>query len=211
MSFPREHGGEGEGETAQPAATSRCTEVCDKGKEPRSCSKICLVKVYPKTRPDKATKVYAILDNQSNRSLARSKFFNLFQIRGSDSPYTLRTCAGVTETSGRRATGFMAESLDGSVMLPTLIECNHMPDDRLEIPTPVAAQHHIHLKSIAHRIPLPHLDPEAQILLLQRAPQWSSQRPLCPTTRPWLGCYRRRLLGLSPQASDCHFLPDQCA
>ncbi|KAJ8349415.1 hypothetical protein SKAU_G00245450 [Synaphobranchus kaupii] len=49
-------------------------------------------------------------------------------------------------------------------MLPTLIECNHMPDDRSEIPTPVAAQHHTHLKSIAHKIP--QLDPEAQILLL---------------------------------------------
>lgn len=59
----------------------------------------------------------------------------------------------------------MAESLDGttSLMLPTLIECNHMPDDQLEIPTPSAAQHHT-LKSIAHRIP--YLDPEAQILLL---------------------------------------------
>lgn len=113
-------------------------EVCGVGKEPRSCSKICLVKIYPKARPDKVTKVYAILDDQSSRSLARSEFFNLFQISGSDSPYTLRTCAGVTETPGRRATGFMVESLDGttSVMLPTLIECNHMPDDRSEISTP---------------------------------------------------------------------------
>lgn len=51
-------------------------------------------------------------------------------------------------------------------MLPTLIECNHMPDDRSEIPTPAVAQHQPHLKSIAHRIPP--LDPEAQILLLLR-------------------------------------------
>lgn len=98
--------------------------------------------------------------------MARSEFFDLFQIKGSDSPYTLRTCAGVMETSGRRATGFIAESLDKktSVMLPTLIECNHMPDDRTEIPIPKVAQHHSHLKSIAHLIP--HLDPEAQILIL---------------------------------------------
>lgn len=161
-----EHGGEGEEEAPQSAVTSRCTEVCDSGKEPRSCSKICLVRVYPKARQDKAIKVYAILDEQSNKSLARSEFFDLFQIKGLDSPYTLRTCAGTTETSGRRATGFMVESLDGTtrLMLPTLIECNHMPDDRSEIPTPAAAQHHAHLKSIAYKIP--HLDPEAQILLL---------------------------------------------
>lgn len=60
----------------------------------------------------------------------------------------------------------MVESLDGTtkVMLPTLLECNHMPDDCSEIPTPAAVQHHAHLKSIACKIP--HLDPEAQILLL---------------------------------------------
>ena len=160
-----EHGGESGEEAAQPV-TSKCTEVCGRGQSLRSCAKICLAKVYPKAHPDRATKVYIVLDDQSNRSLARSEFFDLFQIRGADSPYTLRTCAGVTETSGRRATGFLAKSLDGktSVALPTLIECNHMPNDRSEIPTPEAAQHHSHLKSIAHRIPV--LDPEAQILIL---------------------------------------------
>ncbi|KAI3358292.1 hypothetical protein L3Q82_014670, partial [Scortum barcoo] len=163
---PSQYGGESEEKVPEPAVTSKCTEVCGRGQSLWSCSKICLVKVYPKTLPDKATNVYILLDDQSNRSLARSEFFDLFQIKGTDSPYTLRTCAGVTETSGRRATGFVAESLDGktSVMLPTLIECNHMPDDRTEIPTPEVAQHHSHLKSIAHMIP--RLDPEAQILIL---------------------------------------------
>lgn len=50
------------------------------------------------------------------------------------------------------------------VKLPTLIECNNMPCDRAEIPTPDAAQWHTHLKPIGHCIPP--LDPEAQILLL---------------------------------------------
>ncbi|XP_061908363.1 uncharacterized protein LOC133653277 isoform X1 [Entelurus aequoreus] len=163
---PSQYGGESEEKAPGPAVTSKCTEVCGKGQSLRSCSKICLVKVYPKTHPDRATNVYILLDDQSNRSLARSEFFDLFQIKGSDSPYTLRTCAGVSETSGRRATGFIAESLDGktSVVLPTLIECNHMPDDRSEIPTPEVARHHNHLRSIAHMIP--RLDPEAQILIL---------------------------------------------
>lgn len=77
-----EHGGEGVGEAPQSAVTSRCTEVCDRGKEPRSCSKICLGRVYPNAHQDKAIKVYVILDDQSNKSLARSEFFNLFQIKG---------------------------------------------------------------------------------------------------------------------------------
>ena len=39
-----------------------------------------------------------------------------------------------------------------------------MPDDRSELLTPEAAEHHSHLKPIAHMIP--ELDPDAQILLL---------------------------------------------
>lgn len=161
-----DHGGEGEKDTPQPAITSKCTEVCGYGECSRSCSKICLAKVYPEGHPEGAIKLYVILDDQSNRSLARTKFFDLLHVKGENSTYTLRTCAGVTETAGRRATGFIIESLDGvmKVKLPTLIECNNMPDDRAEIPTPDAARWHTHLKPIANCIPP--LDPEAQILLL---------------------------------------------
>ena len=51
---------------------------------------------------------------------------------------------------GRRATGYVVESLDGTVHipLPSLIECNDSPTNREEIPTPSAALHHPHLKSI---------------------------------------------------------------
>ena len=70
-------------------------------------------------------------------------------------PYTLRTCDGVTETVGRRATGFQAQSLDGKtqVFLPTLMECDYKPDDRSEIPSPEVAYLFPHLKSLAHDIP----------------------------------------------------------
>ncbi|XP_026005436.1 uncharacterized protein LOC113010547 [Astatotilapia calliptera] len=160
-----EHGGE-EDEAASPDIISKCTEVCGIANNSRSCSKICLIKVHPRGQPERSIKVYAVLDDQSNRSLARSKFFDLFGLKGSDSPYTLRTCAGVTELSGRRGVGFVAQPLDGrlSIPLPTLIECSHIPDDRSEIPTPDVVKHHPHLKSITHLIP--ELDPNAQILLL---------------------------------------------
>ena len=102
-----EHGREGEGKIPQPLVDCKCTEVCSVAKEPRSYSKICLMRIYPKAHPDKVNKVYAFLDDQSNRSLARSKFFNLFQISGSDSPYTLRTCAGVAEASRQRKCGLV--------------------------------------------------------------------------------------------------------
>ncbi len=74
----------------------------------RSCSKICLVKVFPAGRRDKAVKLYAILDEQSNRSLVRSQFFEVFSDQSPSAPYILRTCAGVKESVGRRASGYEA-------------------------------------------------------------------------------------------------------
>lgn len=160
-----EHGGEPD--NAQPdEITSKCTQVCGENEADRSCSKICLVKVYPVGCPDKAVPLYAIHEEQSNRSLVRPEFFELFNDCGPSSPYSLRTCAGVKETMGRRATGYIVEALDGTVQtpLPSLIECKNIPNDRDEIPTPNAAMHHSHLKSVAHLIP--DLDSNAQILML---------------------------------------------
>lgn len=59
----------------------------------------------------------------------------------------------------------MVEAIDGkmSFPLPTLIECNIIPNNREEIPTPEVAQHHHHLRSIASDIPP--LDANADILL----------------------------------------------
>lgn len=58
------------------------------------------------------------------------------------------------------------EFLDGATKLspPMLIECNNIPEDRDEIPTPEITQYHSHLKPITQCIPP--LNPEAEILLL---------------------------------------------
>ncbi|KAK3544553.1 hypothetical protein QTP86_016535, partial [Hemibagrus guttatus] len=45
-----------------------------------------------------------------------------------------------------------------------LIECNEIPNDRSEIPSPSAVLRYPHLKSVAHLIP--DIDPDAHILLL---------------------------------------------
>ncbi|XP_028991510.1 uncharacterized protein LOC114846700 isoform X1 [Betta splendens] len=163
-STAQEDGGEGEEQTD--AINTSCTEVCGPGQWNRSCSKICLTKIYPKGAQDKAIKAYVILDDQSNRSLARSEFFELFNIESSPCFYYLKTCSGVTETSGRKAEGFQIESLDGKVVicLPPLLECNDILNNRSEIPTPSAIMHQPHLRDIAKHVP--DLDPDAKILLL---------------------------------------------
>ncbi|KAI7808136.1 hypothetical protein IRJ41_016509 [Triplophysa rosa] len=141
-------------------------QVCGTGNISWSCSKICLAKLYPKGQPDKAIKAYVILDDRSNRSLTRSSLFELFNIERKPYSYYLKTCSGIVETYGRRAEDFVVESLDGTIMipLPPLIECNDIPNNRCEIPTPNAARHHPHLVKVAEHIP--EVDPTAEILLL---------------------------------------------
>lgn len=153
-------------EVSSPIVTSKCTEICGGDPNPRSCSKICLVKVFHADRPSKSHRVYAVLDDQSNRSLVKSEFFSLLDIDSVASPYTLKTCSGTVETSGRKATNVIVESLDGKtkVTLPTLLECNYLPDDRSEIPTPEYTQYFPHLQPVADKIPP--LDDSAPILLL---------------------------------------------
>lgn len=159
-----EHSGE---EKSVPAdVVALCTSVCGGDLSGRSCSKICLVRVFKSSHPDRAVSLYAILDGKSNRSLARPEFFDLFKEEGPRSPYSLKTCAGVTETAGRRASDYQIKSLDGQVCLhlPTLIECNQIPNNRSEISTPNAVLHHAHLTSVALQIP--EIDHKAPILLL---------------------------------------------
>ncbi|XP_061136930.1 uncharacterized protein LOC133155543 [Syngnathus typhle] len=64
-SAPTQDDGEKIPEPCEEVST-RCTEVSGDHQNSRSCSKICLVKVYPSGRPDRALKMYAIIDEQSN-------------------------------------------------------------------------------------------------------------------------------------------------
>ncbi|XP_040908610.1 uncharacterized protein LOC121191510 [Toxotes jaculatrix] len=148
------------------SVTSKCTEVCGHNDHSHSCSKICLVKVYPAGEEERAVKMYAVLDEQSNKSLAKSEFFTLFKVKGSPTPYTLKTCSGKSETAGRRAVNFIIESMDRKLQLPLppLIECDMVPDERTEIPSPEVARHHPHLLPVVTKIQP--VDQDAQILLL---------------------------------------------
>lgn len=51
-----------------------------------------------------------------------------------------------------------------SFPIPTLVECDDLPDNRDGTPTPEASLHHLHLKNLASEIPP--LNNNAQILLL---------------------------------------------
>ena len=143
----KKHGEEQEAETSQrtepPDVTNRCTEVCGQNTVGigRSCAKICLADVYDPSAPHVTIRTYVIIDDQSNHSLARAKLFDKLNIKGSATSYTLKTCSGVKQTLGRRAHGLVIEFLDKQVryQLPTLTECDEIPNNREEIPTPEVA------------------------------------------------------------------------
>lgn len=108
---PQENGGEGEDSSVVSDVTTSCTEVCGKGQWGCPCSKICLAKIYHEGFKDEAIKAYVILDDQSNRLLARPEFFEVFNVKSELLSYHLRTCSGI-ETLGKKAEGFKIESLD---------------------------------------------------------------------------------------------------
>jgi len=122
--------------------------------------------VYPVGQEERAIEMYVVLDKQSNRSLTETDFSDLFDIKGNLEPYTLKTCSGVVEATGRHASHFIVESLDGvtRLHLPTLIECDMIPDDRMEIPSPEVTLYYPHLKSVDGEIP--EINPDAKMLLL---------------------------------------------
>ena len=155
-----QHGGE------QSVVTSSCTQICNNVYASKSCAKILLVSVFRTSQPDSKLRCYIILDDQSNCSLGSSKLFDFFNEKGPVYDYSLLSCAGRTQLSGRRATGFSVQSLDGqrTIDIPLLIECNDIPSNRDEIPAPDIIRQHPHLVDIASLIP--QIDPEADILLL---------------------------------------------
>ena len=64
----------------------KCTELCNFPGS--SCAKMVLVNIFPEGDPTKAIKTYAIVDDQSNRSLAKPAIFDQFNINCERTEYT---------------------------------------------------------------------------------------------------------------------------
>lgn len=61
----------------------------------------------------------------------------MFDEHRPSSTYSLRTFPGIKETMVRRARCYVIEALDGTVhlSLPSLAECNHIPNNRSDVST----------------------------------------------------------------------------
>ena len=155
------------GNTRSATVESKCTQVCgDAHQYGKSCSKTILVRVHQEGQPEKAVTLYAIIDDQSNRTLGKSCLFDSLGIHGQTTEYILTSCSGSIPSHGRRASGLVVESIDGttSLKLSAVIECDDIPDVKAEIPTPAVALSYPHLRTIAQHLHT--LDEEANISLL---------------------------------------------
>ena len=90
----------------------------------KSCAKTLLVNVYPAEHPEMCLPVHAIIDDQSNSSLAHPMFFEHFCDNYFKKDYALSSCAGKTVCQGRHATNYILQSFDKThtINCPSLIE-----------------------------------------------------------------------------------------
>ncbi|XP_013421679.1 uncharacterized protein LOC106181750 isoform X2 [Lingula anatina] len=156
------------GETPSPnedSITTKCTTLCGEGFSGRSCAKTILVNVFPAGQPEKSIRVYAVHDDQSNRTLGNSSLFDKLQLASEQRHYTVSSCSGTSRITTRYATNLIVQSVDKSceIKVPNIIECS-VPNERSEIPTPEVTSHFEHLAPLANSIPP--LDTTAQIGLL---------------------------------------------
>uniref|UniRef100_A0A8W8MDH0 Uncharacterized protein n=1 Tax=Magallana gigas TaxID=29159 RepID=A0A8W8MDH0_MAGGI len=93
--------------------------------------------------------------------------------------YSLKSCAGTFQRSGRQASGLVVESNNGScrLLLPRVTECEQIPEEESEIPTPDIVKFHSHLSGVD----IPPLNQKAQVLLL------IGRELLLPRSWPWDG------------------------
>ncbi|XP_060602183.1 uncharacterized protein LOC132755332 [Ruditapes philippinarum] len=145
--------------------TGRCTNICGDGFVGKSCSKTLLVNIYPNNHPELSRSVYCIVDDQSNRTLCKSKMFDLFSnVPVGNENYELNSCSGSSACNGRTIDNMTVSSIDGQfcTKLPPILECDSIPDSRLEIPTPDIVKYHQHLSDV----PIPRLREDCEIVLL---------------------------------------------
>ena len=104
------------------------------------------------------------MDEQSNASMISPILLEKLGISGEKEKYYLSTCSGSKETKfGCRALSLLVKNLKGTdFKLPTLVECDNIPNDKAEIPTPEK------VKMCKHRDAkeIPPMDEQAEIQLL---------------------------------------------
>lgn len=115
IDYGRPQGGEQkENSETKKTVNNKCAQICGVIPGGKSCSKTILVKVYDRENPDNFVRTYALIDDQSNCSLAKSELFDLLGIKTETKNFKLETCSGVRNMTSRVAKNLLVTSLDDS-------------------------------------------------------------------------------------------------
>ncbi|CAG2195834.1 unnamed protein product [Mytilus edulis] len=154
------------GEHSEDNVTVKCTTLCGDIRVGRSCGKTVLVDVYLPNSPEKSTRVYAAIDDQSNRTLITPELFDDLGIQGQHAQFNMSSCNGNSTMKCRVADSICVRSIDGksTFELQDVIECDSIPSELPEIATPEVASAYSHLHRISSY--LPPLDPSIKVELL---------------------------------------------
>lgn len=147
------------------SVSSNCTDICGEFSG-KSCARIVPVRVYVQGQRQASIVTYAMLDDQSNKTLGKSYLFDSLCIKTLPVDYTMQSCSGKVTSSGRVADNLVIEPISDNhqLKLPPVLECDNIPNSQTEIPTPDIARHYPHLQDIARD--LHPLDPSMDVLLL---------------------------------------------
>ena len=143
-----------------------CTAICHTRRGGLFAARLFSLMSFQEKQPDLVHRVYAIIDDQSNASMVSPHLADEFRENGPKEKFLLSTSSAAKELKyGRCVSGLVVRSIGGEQFkLPTLVECDYIPRDKSEIPSPEIAREFPHLKEIADQTPP--LDPNANIEIL---------------------------------------------
>lgn len=151
IDYSRPQGGEKRENTEiKKTVNNNCAQICGVdpggGHVPRQ-----IWSRYPQEELCNYVRTYALIDDQSKCSLAKSELFDLLGIKTETKNFKLETCSGVKKNmTSRVAKNLLVTSVDDSTthQLPPVIECDAVPDNRNEIATPDIVNQFSHLKTL---------------------------------------------------------------
>ena len=142
------------------------------------CLSVLPMMLHHKNNPEKALKVYGMLDNCSQGSFISQDMLHMFDVKGISTRISIKTLTGTTSEDSCLVDGFVVSDFAGkyTINLPKLYTRRNLPISRDEIPTENDVDKWEHLRLIKKEIP--EADPDAPIALLIGVNCPAALRPL---------------------------------
>ena len=142
------------------------------------CLSVLPMMLNHKNNPDKALKVYGMLDNCSQGSFISQDMLHMFDVKGINTRISIKTLTSTTSEDACLVDGFVVSDFAGKYMihLPKLYTRRNLPISRDQIPTVNDVDKWEHLRPIKKEIA--EADPDAPIALLIGVNCPAALRPL---------------------------------